>query len=99
MLGSPKPWDICQGELQTGCGASPRERSMLQLGNLEGVGDTKNRLISPLTSRIEIQAGEMAQRLRALAALPEVLSSNPSTHMVALMPSSGVSENSNSVLM
>jgi len=28
-------------------------------------------------------AGEMAQRLRALATLPEVLSSNPSNHMVA----------------
>jgi hypothetical protein len=30
-------------------------------------------------------AGEMAQRLRALTALPEVLSSNPSNHMVALI--------------
>jgi hypothetical protein len=29
------------------------------------------------------QAGEMAQRLRALTALPEVLSSVPSNHMVA----------------
>jgi hypothetical protein len=29
------------------------------------------------------RAGEMAQRLRALTALPEVLSSNPSNHMVA----------------
>jgi hypothetical protein len=28
-------------------------------------------------------AGEMAQRLRALTALAEVLSSNPSNHMVA----------------
>jgi hypothetical protein len=28
-------------------------------------------------------AGEMAQRLRALTALPEVLSLNPSNHMVA----------------
>jgi hypothetical protein len=27
-------------------------------------------------------AGEMAQRLRALIALPKVLSSNPSNHMV-----------------
>jgi hypothetical protein len=43
----------------------------------------------------------MAQQLRALAALPGVLSSIPSNHMVAqnhlqwdLMPSSGVSENS-----
>jgi hypothetical protein len=31
--------------------------------------------------------GEMAQRLRALATLPEVLSSIPSNHMVALQPS------------
>jgi hypothetical protein len=28
-------------------------------------------------------AGEMAQQLRVLTALPEVLSSNPSNHMVA----------------
>jgi hypothetical protein len=28
-------------------------------------------------------AGEMAQRLRALTALPKVMSSNPSNHMVA----------------
>jgi len=28
-------------------------------------------------------AGEMAQRLRVLAVLPEVLSSNPSNHMMA----------------
>ena len=28
-------------------------------------------------------AGEMAQRVRALTALPEVLSSNPHNHMVA----------------
>jgi hypothetical protein len=42
----------------------------------------------------------MAQRLRALTAFPEVLSSVPSNHVVAhnhlwgLMPSSGVSEDS-----
>jgi hypothetical protein len=43
----------------------------------------------------------MAQQLRALTALPEVLSSIPSNHMVAhnplqwgLMPSSGVAEES-----
>jgi hypothetical protein len=29
------------------------------------------------------RAGEMAQQLRALTALPKVLSSNPSNHMVA----------------
>jgi hypothetical protein len=32
---------------------------------------------------LQIGAGEMAQWLRALTALPKVLSSNPSTHMVA----------------
>jgi hypothetical protein len=54
---------------------------------------------------IYVYALEMAQQLRALAALPEVLSSIPSNHMVAhnhlewdLMPSSGVSEDSDSVL-
>jgi len=51
-------------------------------------------------------AGEMAQQLRALTALLEVLSSIPSNHMVAhnhlkwdLVPSSGGSEDSNSVLI
>jgi len=45
-------------------------------------------------------AGKMAQWLRALTALPEVLSSNPSNHMVAHnhLYSSGVSEESYSVL-
>jgi hypothetical protein len=49
---------------------------------------------------------EMVQWLRALTALPEALSSIPSNHMVAqnhlqwgLMPSSGVSEKSNGVLI
>jgi hypothetical protein len=47
----------------------------------------------------------MAQRLRALTALPKFLSSNPSNHMVAhnhlqwdLAPPSGVTEDSYSVL-
>jgi hypothetical protein len=31
----------------------------------------------------KFMAGEMAQRLRALTALPEVISSIPSNHMVA----------------
>jgi hypothetical protein len=35
------------------------------------------------TSKILSGAGEMAQQLRALTALPKVLSSNPSNHMVA----------------
>jgi hypothetical protein len=53
-----------------------------------------------------IGAGEMAQRLEALTALPEFLGSIPSNHMVAhnhlewdLMPSSGVAEDSYSVLV
>ena len=48
----------------------------------------------------------MAQQLRALTALPEILSSIPSNHMVVhnhlkwdLIPSSGVSEDSDSVLI
>jgi hypothetical protein len=50
--------------------------------------------------------GEMAQWLRPLTALPEVLSSIPSNHMMAhnhqqwdFMASSGVSEDSYSVLI
>jgi hypothetical protein len=58
------------------------------------------------TERVgELEAGEMAQKLRALTALPKVLSSNPTNHTVAhnhwlgdLMLSSGVSENTYSVL-
>jgi hypothetical protein len=55
---------------------------------------------------VERRAGEMAQRLGALTALPEVLSSIPSDHMVAhkhlqqgLMPSFGVPEESNGKLI
>ena len=50
-------------------------------------------------------AGEMAQRLRALTTLPEVLNSNSSNHMVAhnhlqwdVTPSSGMAEDNYSVL-
>jgi hypothetical protein len=32
--------------------------------------------------RVKVGAGEMAQQLRALTALPEVLSSIPSNHMM-----------------
>jgi hypothetical protein len=63
------------------------------------------RFTGNLDKRITLWAGEMAQQLRALAAFPEVLSSIPSNHVVAhnhlkwdLMPSSGVSEESDSVL-
>jgi hypothetical protein len=52
-----------------------------------------------------VGAGEMAQQLRAPTALSKVLSSNPSNHVVThnhsernLMLSSGVSEDSYSVL-
>jgi hypothetical protein len=48
------------------------------------------------------EAGEIAQRLRALTALLKVLSSIPSNNMVAhnhLMPSSGVSEDDYSALI
>jgi hypothetical protein len=52
------------------------------------------------------QAGNMTQHSRALPAFPEVLSSIPSNYMVAHnhlqwdpMPSSGVSEDSYSVLI
>jgi hypothetical protein len=55
--------------------------------------------------KINLGAGEMAQWLRAPTALPAVLSSIPSNHMVAhnhlqwnLMPSSGVSEDSDIAL-
>jgi hypothetical protein len=54
--------------------------------------------------KIFFRIREMAQWLRALTALPEVLSPIPSNHMVAhnhlqwsLMPFSGVSEESNGV--
>ena len=38
--------------------------------------------LKPFLRHEKILAAEMAQRLRVLAALPEVLSSIPSTHMV-----------------
>jgi hypothetical protein len=43
-------------------------------------------LAQPSISRVIkkiIKADEMAQRIRALTALPKVLSSNPSNHMVS----------------
>jgi hypothetical protein len=45
-----------------------------------GSGNDQNILYACMMST---GAGEMAQRLRALTALPKVLSSNPSNHMVA----------------
>jgi hypothetical protein len=62
--------------------------------------------ISSTINISNLEAGEMAQQLRALTILPEILSSIPSKHMVAhnhlqwgLMPSSGVPEDSYSVLL
>jgi hypothetical protein len=42
-----------------------------------------NKHIQSFYLKARYRAGEMAQWLRALTALPEVLSSNPSNHMVA----------------
>jgi hypothetical protein len=42
-----------------------------------------NSSIQKALRRRWLRAGEMAQRLRTLTALPKVLSSNPSNHMVA----------------
>jgi hypothetical protein len=52
-------------------------------------------------TKILLVGGEMAQRLRVLTALSEVLSWTPSNHMVAHNPvtSSGVSKDSYSVLL
>jgi hypothetical protein len=47
------------------------------------VQDTCTQVFLEALLRIPTRAGEMAQRLRALTALPEVLSSIPSNHMVA----------------
>jgi hypothetical protein len=43
----------------------------------------ENHLVAQLSLEIASGAGEMAQRVRALTAVPKVLSSNPSNHMVA----------------
>jgi hypothetical protein len=49
------------------------------------VKQNKQKIFSPgcADENTKVGAGEMAQRLRALPALPEVLSSIPSNHMVA----------------
>jgi hypothetical protein len=48
------------------------EKEMLRLQRAEAINKNGQRC-----------AGEMAQRLRALTALPEILSSNPSSHVAA----------------
>ena len=57
MLEMPELWDTCQGELLTGSGISPRERSMLQSTKVKGVRDLKNALTS---SDMEMQSLEFA---------------------------------------
>ena len=52
----PEPGDTCQGELLTGSGTSPSQRSVLQSTKLKGIGDLK----SPLTSDIEMLSLEFA---------------------------------------
>jgi hypothetical protein len=63
-----------------------------------------NNICSKIKNR-QMGAGEMAQQLTTLSALPEVLSSIPSNHTMSqnhlqwdLVPSSGVSEDSYSVV-
>jgi hypothetical protein len=63
----------------------PHPNTGIQIGN-------ENNFTGPFSKDIQVddkykkrclRAGEMAQRLRALAALPDVLSSIPSNQMVA----------------
>ena len=44
---------------------------------------TKQNKTTTTTTKPGIGAGEMARRVRALTALPKILSSNPSNYMVA----------------
>jgi alpha-amylase/alpha-mannosidase (GH57 family) len=48
-----------------------------------GLSRTKTMFWVDILQLTRTWVGEMAQRLRALTALPKVLSSNPSNHMVA----------------
>ena len=75
MLEMPESWDTCQGELLTGSGTSPRERSVLQsTKEVKGVGDLK----SALTSDMEMQSLEFAQLVFGLALVQYFLSMLPS---------------------
>ena len=63
---------------------SPAPRKILGSCQSAHCGRQKGFKCLIFTSRFELYgAGEMAQWLRALAALPEDLGSNPSTHMAA----------------
>jgi hypothetical protein len=60
------------------------KRSLFKKKKTEFYKNYKNiRLLIPKGLRMLVRVGEMAQRLRALTALPKVLSSHPSNHMVA----------------
>jgi hypothetical protein len=60
------------------CVLLPRPPKKLSSASTRKALENKGRLKSPKWG-----AGKMAQQLRALTALPKVLSSNPSNHMVA----------------
>jgi hypothetical protein len=68
-------WNIGQGPCPQRGGRPPVATS-----SLCGKGRYQDWLVK---SKVLSQAGEMAQQLRALTALPKVPSSNPSNHMVA----------------
>lgn len=53
MMEMPESWDTCWGELLTGSGTSPRERSVLLSTKLKGVGALK----STLESVVETEFG------------------------------------------
>jgi hypothetical protein len=56
-----------------------------------------NKSLKKKKKDMQTRASKMAQQLRALTALLKVLSSNPSNY--TMMPSSGLSEDSSSVLI
>ena len=59
-------------------------KKFFELSSSKSVSFEDKRLFQmEVIMRKETRAGEMAQRLRALTALPKVLSSIPSNHMVA----------------
>jgi hypothetical protein len=59
----------------------PKSKKKNQLRRVEKTGKRFALFLQELKDHL--WAGEMAQRVRALTALPEVLSSNPSNHMMA----------------
>ena len=78
-------WDW-EMELLTGKTVQPRRLNREVCGSWESPGrHAQDQCSVPSMEKKEVPcgAGEMALRLRALVALPEVLSSIPSNHMVA----------------